>query len=78
MIIYNQDQIRPPEELLEQSFKVPFTMTANNFLIKPKLLRDWAREHCVSFIWWELNQPKTIYYYFAEEQDATAFRLKWL
>jgi hypothetical protein len=46
---------------------------------------DWAKAHCLSYITNRVRQKSTLFgepqyidYFFADEKDATLFRLKWL
>lgn len=77
---FNRDQYKPPPDILEFCDCVRIGRVAH-----PKVMRDWAREYCESFIWWEIEpNPEGVdrvevwFYYFYKPEDATAFRLKWL
>lgn len=45
---------------------------------------DWAKKHCTSYITnqmsdsWQPGESFLVDYFFADEKDATLFRLKWL
>lgn len=77
---FKQDQFKPPNNVLAQCECVRVGRIA-----PPKVIRDWARENCTSFVWWEIEpNPQGVdkvevwFYYFHDPADATAFRLKWL
>ena len=79
----NRDRFKPPDDVLAKCARV----TADGDLHKPKTMRDWARAHCESFIWWESTDMSDssswpgpdfcVYFYFYRQEDATAFRLRW-
>ena len=80
---FNRDQFRPPQEILDHHCEC----VRVGRVAPPKVMRDWARAHCESFVWWEIEQHNDRYpvdrievwlFYFYREEDATAFRLKWL
>ena len=84
----NRDQFRPPDWVLSRCECVKFPRHA--WPLKKRLyikvLRDWAREHCESFIWWRLehhddefpvDRAEVWLFYFYKPEDATAFTLRW-
>lgn len=81
--VINRDQFKPPVSVLNRCHRVD----ADGDKHKPKDMRTWAREHCESFVWWESADYSDISswrgpdnlcsYYFHNEADATAFRLRW-
>jgi hypothetical protein len=83
MYILNRDQFKPPQKALDKCQQV----VGNGDIHSPKEMRNWAREHCESFVWWECLDMSDISswagpdnycsFYFANEVDATAFRLRW-
>lgn len=84
MYIFNSDQYKPEKAFLDRCHRVDGNGDRHN----PKLMRDWAREHCESFVWWELTDMSDLSswqgpdnycsYYFSKNTDATAFRLRWM
>jgi hypothetical protein len=84
MYVFNRDQFKPSNEMLTQCASVIVDANVN----RPRDMRDWAKEHCNSFVWWESylangvtswagNGDCAVFYFYASE-DATAFRLRWL
>jgi hypothetical protein len=84
MYIFNPDQFKPSDTALAQCASVVVDAECHN----PKHMRDWARAHCNSFVWWESYLANGItswtgtgdcaVFYFYAPEDATAFRLRWL
>ena len=78
------DQIKPSKKVLEQCSRV----IADGDKHPLKSMRDWAREKCDSFLWWESYDMSDLsswtgpdnccVFYFYKQPDATAFTLKWL
>jgi hypothetical protein len=81
--MFNRNQVKPAADVLKQCARV----VVDGDRHKPKVMRDWAREHCSSLVWWESMDMSDmsswtgfdnhVEFYFYVEEDATLFRLKW-
>ena len=69
---FNRDQFRPPDNVLAQCECVRIERNGRADR-RGKFIRDWAREHCNSLVWWELegwddrepvDRPEVWLYYF--------------
>lgn len=79
----NNIDLTPPQELLDQCIQV--LIDDENMVDRPYKMKQWANEHCQSFVWMEEQdvsdvslQWDYIYaFYFYEEKDALMFQLKY-
>ena len=86
-MIYSHDyshddyEVKPSDERLAQCHIVRF----GDHKQKPKTLRDWALNQQLSLVWWDVFDFSDFNYWcdeltefwFENEQDALAMRLKW-
>ena len=83
-MFYNTDIPTPPKELLDRCVQV--LIADDKLKSKPFEIKQWAREHCSSFVWMDETdvsdvslQWDYIYaFYFGTQEDANWFSLRWL
>lgn len=88
--MYNWDQnyksLAPPDSVLSQCHQVIITDIESGGSGEPFWkIKKWASAHCKSFIWMEVSDVSDVSlqwdelatYYFANEQDALMFTIKY-
>lgn len=83
MVMINPEyfkQFEPPRDLLDQCYQVLILDP-----VRPWEMKQWAREHCQSYIWMEEVDVSDVSYradiiccfYFGKEQDKMLFTIKY-
>jgi len=77
----NNHKISPPRDLLDKCYQVLIPDHQEPL----RKMKQWARQHCQSFVWMELIDTSDVSYtydsvtafYFGNEQDQLMFMLKY-
>lgn len=82
---WDPNSIQPPEDLMRQAIKIMISDPRDTHAVSGKEIRNWARDHCKTFFWYDVTDISDVSYtadeihcyYFIDERDVTLFTLRW-